>query len=543
MANKKLDARIPQKHDIEAHWKLATNFIPMEGEIIVYDPDERYDYARFKCGDGDTNVNDLPFFTDNLFEYINIGLSHVGNDLQLYMVDGDLHYDIETLLIMGGMPGKVQYSIVNEIPTALPLSGDGVYYVSIHRSTGVAYLDVGYGVMTIGQVYNAINQTDYEWNHGWTTDPAQEKVSGFYVLNKTTIVKDITNLPVTGDTDKIYRITTESKAELFYVNTDGNAVPYLDVLNGIWGFASDDGVTPYDPFESIICTIVNTLPTTPNETIPGEVFYVYILNSTGVGYVHIGGLGGWKTATEALLFSDIGQDLGWTTDVTAETTKGVYAVRTNDSINSSYHIYNGSGWSQLIDNNLLFETTTHISDTVSWNGNLDTFKGVVIRSSTEDGEIFEVKVSDSTPTVEEIGSDATLGYIIGTQYHEQEVYSVTENDGTIVLGTMDLNHVVIVTSTSAIASNDQPYPETGIYFVGIRTQEGEFKNTKLTIPGYDFVITAEDKKTIKPELISVDTTLTESGKPADAKAVGDKFATFETDLKAYIDETFLGGEW
>ena len=50
-----------QRHDIEAHWKLAKNFIPKAGEIIVYDPDETHDYARFKCGDGVTYVNDLPF--------------------------------------------------------------------------------------------------------------------------------------------------------------------------------------------------------------------------------------------------------------------------------------------------------------------------------------------------------------------------------------------------------------------------------------------------------------------------------------------------
>lgn len=50
-----------QKYDIEAHWKLANNFKPKAGEIIVYSPDEMHDYARLKCGDGVTYVNDLPF--------------------------------------------------------------------------------------------------------------------------------------------------------------------------------------------------------------------------------------------------------------------------------------------------------------------------------------------------------------------------------------------------------------------------------------------------------------------------------------------------
>ena len=34
----------------------ATNFIPRQGEIIVYDVDATHTYERFKIGDGVTNV-------------------------------------------------------------------------------------------------------------------------------------------------------------------------------------------------------------------------------------------------------------------------------------------------------------------------------------------------------------------------------------------------------------------------------------------------------------------------------------------------------
>lgn len=59
-----LKSRIVHKHDIEAHWKLATNFSPLAGEMIIYDPDENNENARIKIGDGKTNVNDLPFIKD-----------------------------------------------------------------------------------------------------------------------------------------------------------------------------------------------------------------------------------------------------------------------------------------------------------------------------------------------------------------------------------------------------------------------------------------------------------------------------------------------
>ena len=77
---KQINARLVQKSGFESEWLLATNFIPINGELIVYkaEADQNgnlftdvtlpvgrttpYTYARFKIGDGYTLVNDLPFF-------------------------------------------------------------------------------------------------------------------------------------------------------------------------------------------------------------------------------------------------------------------------------------------------------------------------------------------------------------------------------------------------------------------------------------------------------------------------------------------------
>lgn len=56
MANKIYQGRIVQKHDSSANWAKAINFIPLKGEIIVYD-----DLNKIKIGDGTTKVNDLDF--------------------------------------------------------------------------------------------------------------------------------------------------------------------------------------------------------------------------------------------------------------------------------------------------------------------------------------------------------------------------------------------------------------------------------------------------------------------------------------------------
>lgn len=70
MAKQKIKTRVQNKHDVADNWSKATSFIPLAGELIIYDADSTYSYKRFKIGDGvlqsdgtvtGTPVNDLPF--------------------------------------------------------------------------------------------------------------------------------------------------------------------------------------------------------------------------------------------------------------------------------------------------------------------------------------------------------------------------------------------------------------------------------------------------------------------------------------------------
>lgn len=65
MAEKNIKSRIVHKHGIESNWSKATNFIPKQGEIIIYDIDSNHSYERIKIGDGTTKVNNLPFADAN----------------------------------------------------------------------------------------------------------------------------------------------------------------------------------------------------------------------------------------------------------------------------------------------------------------------------------------------------------------------------------------------------------------------------------------------------------------------------------------------
>lgn len=63
MANKIIPTRIVNKHDTEENWNLKSEFVPMQGEFIVYDRDENNNRERLKIGDGIHDVATLPFYS------------------------------------------------------------------------------------------------------------------------------------------------------------------------------------------------------------------------------------------------------------------------------------------------------------------------------------------------------------------------------------------------------------------------------------------------------------------------------------------------
>lgn len=99
MAEKNLSVRIVLKHDVEENWLKATGFIPKQGELIVYDRDDNYTYERFKIGDGETNVNDLPFGNSTATESIpklttqTVAIADLESGVYLWDYDGEKTLD------------------------------------------------------------------------------------------------------------------------------------------------------------------------------------------------------------------------------------------------------------------------------------------------------------------------------------------------------------------------------------------------------------------------------------------------------------------
>ncbi len=90
---KTVKTRVQNKHDLEVNWKKATGFIPLAGELVIYDKEvdadgkilelpegrsEPFKYERYKIGDGVININDLPFMTAEADQVVFTGNFTVG---------------------------------------------------------------------------------------------------------------------------------------------------------------------------------------------------------------------------------------------------------------------------------------------------------------------------------------------------------------------------------------------------------------------------------------------------------------------------------
>lgn len=105
MATKTFKGRIQNKHDTEANWKVAANFKPLAGELIIYDKDDAHSTLRFKVGDGSTLVRDLPFINGSM-EFDTDGFSYED-------YGGNVGFFSPMSIILSGPEYKASYGITS----------------------------------------------------------------------------------------------------------------------------------------------------------------------------------------------------------------------------------------------------------------------------------------------------------------------------------------------------------------------------------------------------------------------------------------------
>ena len=171
MAEKILNSRIIHKHDTEANWLKATNFTPKQGEIIVYDTDDTYDYERLKIGDGKTLVSALPFVDDAIKENVGILSTNIENiDAKIDVVSTLVGDTAVSEQINTAVDAKGQHAVT-------ATSEDGVAYIAdvpgiTELTTGVSF------IMIPGKTSTSVTPTINV--NGLGDMPIRRKLSNIY---------------------------------------------------------------------------------------------------------------------------------------------------------------------------------------------------------------------------------------------------------------------------------------------------------------------------------------------------------------------------
>ena len=177
MANKTIKTRNVQKHDTEANWKKAVNFVPLEGELIIYDVDDTHLTPRFKIGDGVTKVNALAFQNEetDLTGYVkgsNLAADKVvlgNNDSNIktssYTISSSLTSSTTTITTAsaikaaidakytkpsGGIP---KTDLASAVQTSLNKADSALQSVPVASNTAIGGIQTGYTLDSAGKNY------------------------------------------------------------------------------------------------------------------------------------------------------------------------------------------------------------------------------------------------------------------------------------------------------------------------------------------------------------------------------------------------------
>lgn len=157
--------RISQKHDTSENWEKAGNFVPLAGELIIYD-----DLRKIKIGTGSTKIKDLPFEAVDGAQ-ISGGINSIGNEsthvainpaingagferyknsvIKIYYGDYEMPFStnaIDSLFdgkaktyinFCGGFVGDFDWNSSKTYPTGAYVKANNIWYKAISENTNV----------------------------------------------------------------------------------------------------------------------------------------------------------------------------------------------------------------------------------------------------------------------------------------------------------------------------------------------------------------------------------------------------------------------
>ena len=287
---KNINTRIQNKHDLEANWLKASGFIPLVGELIVYDAETQatFDAAyatlsdaqkaalgrtapithvRAKIGDGKTSVSDLAFLDAHLIEAIRAidvptKVSELENDSGFiktipseYVTDSEL----------------ADYAKKSDIP-AVPVK-------SVNNKTGAVSLTAS----DVNALPNTTTLADLTGDDSHRTVTDTEKATWNAKSNFSGNYNDLTNKP-TGLATETYADNAAQKVKDDLLNGAGSAYDTLKEL----GELIDENVDAIEALESVAAgkadkehthpELMSVGTADPDEDITSQFYFKYSTN-------------------------------------------------------------------------------------------------------------------------------------------------------------------------------------------------------------------------------------------------------------------------
>ena len=133
--HKVLNSRVLLKNDLAAEWAKVPDFIPLEGEIIIYNYDNGT-APKFKIGNGSTKISVLPFF--NNLEELNYALSNTpgGAAISAEKLTTDAGSATQPIYFLNGVPVATTHTLEASVPSDAKFT-DTTYNVATQYTNGL----------------------------------------------------------------------------------------------------------------------------------------------------------------------------------------------------------------------------------------------------------------------------------------------------------------------------------------------------------------------------------------------------------------------
>lgn len=132
---RQFNVRYQLKSDTEFNWNKAgpkngsPGFVPLNGEMIIYQPDNTHSYSRVKIGDGSTNVVSLPFIDSGTLNGLEVEIVKASTRDYFPQVGSKdkLYIDLENNSLYHYIPGEgyselLHFSITTTTTTAATIT-------------------------------------------------------------------------------------------------------------------------------------------------------------------------------------------------------------------------------------------------------------------------------------------------------------------------------------------------------------------------------------------------------------------------------------